>query len=269
MSWLNNFKIVFKISLIVALMAIVTIGTAVFATSRMRAMDDANTDMVSRVGKATTMAVRTNRRIEAFVSAAFQLAAETTDAGNVKFLALTVSSRNDYEARMAQVVKELPEKSAVLQPVIAAAQKAFDACGPAIQFAAKTSSAEDSLKAATRLKAECVPLAEAAVAAQGTMVDGLLADSDKASDQMTVDANSSIRSIFVASGVGLVAGLAIALWIGIKGLARPIGDLKTVMEAFARNELKRRSLVSSAATRLARWPAPSKYSRPTQSRLSV
>jgi len=237
MSWLNNFKIAFKVGLIVALMAVVTIGTVIFATTRMRAMDDANTDMVSRVGKATTMAVRTNRRIEAFVSAAFQLAAETTDAGNAKFLAVTVSSRKDYEARMAQVAKELPEKSAVIQPVIAAAQKAFDACGPAIEFAAKTTSPEDSLKAATRLKAECVPLAEAAIAAQGTMVDGLLADADKASDQMTVEANSSIRSIFVASGVGLLAGLAIALWIGIKGLARPIGDLKTVMEAFSRNEL--------------------------------
>ena len=35
MSWLNNFKIVFKISLIVALLAIDTIGTAGFAALRM------------------------------------------------------------------------------------------------------------------------------------------------------------------------------------------------------------------------------------------
>ena len=91
MSWLNNFKISFKVSLIVVLMALITVGTVIFAAQRLRAADDANTDLVSRVGKSTTMAVRSNRRIEAFVSAAFQLAAETTDAGNAKFLAQTVS----------------------------------------------------------------------------------------------------------------------------------------------------------------------------------
>ena len=46
MSWLNNFKIVFKVSLIVALMAIVTVGTVIFAAHRMRMADDANTDVV-------------------------------------------------------------------------------------------------------------------------------------------------------------------------------------------------------------------------------
>ena len=77
MSWLNNFKIGIKVSLIVALMAIVTIGTAVFASQKMRAMDDANTDMVMRVDKSTTLAARAARQAESYVSAAFQLAAET------------------------------------------------------------------------------------------------------------------------------------------------------------------------------------------------
>jgi hypothetical protein len=58
MSWLNNFKIVFKISLIVALMGLVTIGTAVFASQRMRMMENANTDIVTRVDKSSTMAAR-------------------------------------------------------------------------------------------------------------------------------------------------------------------------------------------------------------------
>ncbi len=70
MSWLNNFTISFKVSLIVVLLAIVTIGTAAFATQKMRAMDDANTDIVTRVDKSTTMAVRASRHAEGYVSAA-------------------------------------------------------------------------------------------------------------------------------------------------------------------------------------------------------
>ena len=53
MSWLDNLKIVVKVGLIVALLGIVMIGETLFAASRMRAMDDANTDIVTRVDKYT------------------------------------------------------------------------------------------------------------------------------------------------------------------------------------------------------------------------
>jgi methyl-accepting chemotaxis protein len=238
LSWLNNFKIVFKVSLIVALMAIVTIGTVGFATLRMRAMDDASTDMVERIDRSNTMAARAARRAEHYVSAAFQLLSETTDAGNAKLLAETIDSRKDYESRMAGVLKAMPERAAAIAPVIASFEKMFKACDPVIQFASTTTTPEDNLKAAARLKAECVPPAEAAIAAQGTMVDGILADAGKESEQMAADASSAIRSLSVASGVGLLLGLAAALWIGISGLARPIAGLKAVMETLAGNDLK-------------------------------
>jgi methyl-accepting chemotaxis protein len=237
MSWLNNFKIVFKVSLIVVLMAIVTVGTVIFAAHRMRAADDANTDIVGRVDKSTTMAVRASRRAENYLSSAFQLAAETTDAGNVKFLAQTADSRKVYESIMATVLKELPEKAAIIQPTIAGFQKAFAACEPAIQYAATTNTPDENLKAATRLKAECVPPADAAIQAQSKMVDDLIAGSAKIADDLTDEANSGIRMLWISAAVGLLIGLASAMWIGIKGLSRPIAELKTVMEAFARNNL--------------------------------
>ena len=71
MSWLNNFKIAFKVSLIVVLMASYGVGTVIFATQRMRAADDANTDVVGRVDKSTTLAIRAARMAESYVSSAF------------------------------------------------------------------------------------------------------------------------------------------------------------------------------------------------------
>src|SRR3954454_15445113 len=105
MSWLNNFKIIYKISLIVGLLAMVMVGVVSFAVSKMRTMDDANTEMVTVVDKYTSMTVRAGRRAEAYVAAAFQLAAETTDAGNAKFLAATAESRKGYESIMAESLK--------------------------------------------------------------------------------------------------------------------------------------------------------------------
>jgi methyl-accepting chemotaxis protein len=238
MSWLNNFKIVFKVSLIVVLMAIVTVGTVIFAAHKMRMADDANTDIVTRVDKATTLAARAGRRVENYVSAAFQLAAETTDAGNAKYLAETVESRKVYESIMAAVLKDMPEKKAIIEPTVAGFQKAFAACDPGIKYATSTNTPDENLKAATRLKAECVPPMESAEHAHTKLVDDLIANSAKISDGLTEEADSAVRMLWISSGVGLLVGLAAALWIGIKGLSGPIGQLKIVMEAFARNDLK-------------------------------
>jgi methyl-accepting chemotaxis protein len=237
MSWLNNFKISLKVSLIVVLMATVTVGTVVFATHQMRMADDANTDIVTRVDRSTTLAASAGRMASNYLSSAFQLAAETTDAGNTKYLAQTADNQKTYESTMATILKDMPERAASIQPIIANFQKAFAACDPGIQYAATTNTAEQNLKAATRLKAECVPPIELAIQVHTKLVDDLIADSAKISDRLTEEADSAIRMVWISAVVGLLAGLVAALWIGIKGMSRPIADLKTVMAAFARNEL--------------------------------
>jgi methyl-accepting chemotaxis protein len=237
MSWLDNFKIAFKVGLIVVLMAIVTIGTISFAAIRMRAMASANTDMVTRVDRSGSLLAHAGRQAEGYLSFAFQLLVETTDAGNAKLMAATIASRKNYESLMTQVLTAMPEKAAEIRLVTANFEKAFAACDPVIKYASTTTTAEDNQKAAAHLKDECAPPIEAAIRTQAELVDRSLAEASRASDEMTVEANSAIRLLFVTSGLGLLVGLAAAMWIGIKGLARPIDALKTVMEALARNNL--------------------------------
>jgi methyl-accepting chemotaxis protein len=237
MSWLNNFKIAFKVSLIVALMALVTIGTVIFATQRLRVADDANTDIITRVDRSTTMAARAARMAENYLSSAFQLAVETTDEGNAKLIAQSGSSRKAFETLMAKVLKDLPENTAIIEPTIANFEKAFAACDPVIKYAATATTPDENLKAAQRLKTECVPPIELAIVSDVKMVDGLIAGSEKIADGLTEDANFAIRMVWISGGIGLFLGLAAALWIGIKGLSQPIARLKSVMEALAGNNL--------------------------------
>jgi methyl-accepting chemotaxis protein len=139
---------------------------------------------------------------------------------------------------MAEALKNMPKKAALIEPVLATFAKAFAACSPGIAFAASTNTPEENLKAADRLKAECLPPMEVALHDQTKLIDALMADADKVSDEMTVQADSSINTVVLMAGLGILVSLAAALWIGIKGLSRPISDLKIVMEAFARSELK-------------------------------
>jgi methyl-accepting chemotaxis protein len=234
---LSNLKITSKIALIVISLAIQMAGQIWFASSRMRDIDDAYSDVVRRVDKYTTLSVRAARHAEAYISGAFQLAGETTDEGSAVYLSQTADSRKSYEILMSQVLKNMPEKATVIEPVISSFQKAFAVCDPAVQFAAKAVSPEDNFKATGRLKTECVPLVAVAIKVQAKLTDSLLADTAKASDDLSTRTNTAVNTTFTTVVIGLLLNFIFAMWIGIAGLARPIVRLKTVMEAFARNDL--------------------------------
>ncbi|CAN5497661.1 HAMP domain-containing methyl-accepting chemotaxis protein [soil metagenome] len=238
MSWLNNFKITFKISLIVALLAIVVIGSTGFAVVRMRAMDAASTDLVMRVSKYTTDVARGSRRAERYISSAFQLAAEGTVAGSAKLLAQAEESRTGYIAAMTEIRKNMPEKTSEIDRILASFAKAFATCSPIIDAASKTSTPDEAAKAVQRIKNECVPQIEAGTQLQAKMLNELLADQAKLSDAMTAQASSSVQTVVIAAAMGLLVSLMLAIWIGISGLSRPISQLKVVMEKFAGSDFE-------------------------------
>jgi methyl-accepting chemotaxis protein len=237
MSWLNNFKISSKIGLIVGLLAAVMIGALSYAAVRMQGIDAAYSDLVRRVDKSVTISIRAGRIADRFVAYAFQLAMETSDAGRADSLAQITDARNSFEGLMAQVIKNLPEQANLIAPNLVRFKEVTAACDPAIQYAAKATKPEENLKAVARLKAECVPLTEAASKVRVKMNDDMGIYAAKLSDDLTTQTSSAIVLVLVSAGLGLLFSLVISLWIGIKGLSRPITDLKTVMEAYARNEL--------------------------------
>jgi methyl-accepting chemotaxis protein len=149
-----------------------------------------------------------------------------------------IATEQHSKSMMAQVAKDLPENSSAIQAVIANYRKAFAACDPVIQYASTTTTAEENLKAGQRLTKECSSVVDFAIHEQAKLTDVLLADAEKLSDELTERTNSTILIVLISAGLGLLVSLAIALWIGIKGLARPIAYLKAVMEAYAQNELK-------------------------------
>ncbi len=235
---IDNLRISTKVGLIVALMALVAIAATVFAAIRMQATDDAYSDLVERVDHSTTLTVRAGRAAEAYISSAYQLAAETTAAGNAKLLAQVEADKTRYDEIIAKVRHDLPEKANALDPITTKFHRAFAACEPVIQFAASTTSAEDALKAAARLKTECDPMAIDALHDQSLLVDDLLAFTATASAELTAQTHATILTVLISVGAGLLVALAAALWIGTKGLSAPIGRLKMVMEALARNDLR-------------------------------
>ena len=92
----------------------------------------------------------------------------------------------------------------------------------------------DNVKAAARLKDKGV-LCFSRVQETIKLVDGLITYAAKTSDGLSDRTNSTVWTVVIAVGAGLLATIAAGLWIGSQGLSRPIGRLNAVMEMFARN----------------------------------
>ena len=238
MSWLNNRKIIFKIGLIVVLLALVAAGAVANSSLRMRAIDDAYSDVIERVNGAAVVATRAGRFTEAFVSSAYQLAAETTDEGNARLVAAIAKYRQSYDEALARVARDVPEKADVVNSVAQKVRAVFSACDPAIQFASKTTSQDDVTKALGRLKTECAAQIKVGLEDQVRLTGEIEAYAKQKSDELTDVTTATIRTSIIAVGAGILVSIAAALFIGIKGMSQPIARLKTVMEAFARNELQ-------------------------------
>jgi methyl-accepting chemotaxis protein len=106
-----------------------------------------------------------------------------------------------------------------------------------VQFAALVTSPEDNLKAAARLKGECSPTLAQGIADQARLVDSLRADARQVSDRLDSLADGTIRGLILAVGLGLAAVVGFALWLGLRGLSRPITRLTSVMAAMAGDDL--------------------------------
>ena len=237
MSWLNNIRISFKIGMIVFVLSLVSIGAAGFAVTRILAIDTNYTLLVEKVDSSATAVARAARWGTAYLAYAYKLLSETTDEGNQHALALANNARREYGSLMAEVAKDLPQQSALIAPAIAKFDKAFAICQPVIEWSATVTSAEGNAKAAARLRAECESFIDEAIEQQKKMVSALVELSSKDSADLT---DATWRTIYLTLSIsvaGLVAGLALAMFIGIKGLSQPIGRLKIVMEAFANRDL--------------------------------
>jgi len=237
MSWLNNFKIVYKIILIAALLGAVTLGSVGYATHVSKVIDDASDDLVKRVDASTAEANRASRYIERYMSLAFQMAAETTEDNDLKFKTEIAKSKTDYDATMKGVLAKRPEIASALSPVMAAFAKTVQACDPAIAYVGEAKTPDENAKATERLKAECVPPGEAVIAMQAKLVADMQAAANTIVDRNGDDVDASIRMVWVGSLLGLLAGLSAALLIGIRGLSQPMTRLNVAMGKMAAGDL--------------------------------
>jgi methyl-accepting chemotaxis protein len=236
MSFFNNLRMVIKVGLIALLMGGVMIGLVSYMASRMSAIDQTYSDLVTRVDSSTLLIAQSARRAESYREAAFELLTETTDEGNARLLKATQDASAQVLEGLGKAMANVPEKAAEIGLRLEALGKAFVACKPAVEFSSTTTTPEDNLKAAERIRAECNGILQNAVASQIKLVDDMVAFAKIKAEEQHSGTATEIRTAVTLSIVSALAAIGLAFALGIYGIARPLNALVLLLQRMARGE---------------------------------
>nr|WP_041756223.1 methyl-accepting chemotaxis protein [Bradyrhizobium sp. ORS 278] len=236
MGFLDHLKIVWKIGLIVTVLAITVVGVAALGIQQLSETIDDFSGLSAE--QSVNLAVsRSQRRLETYHAAIYATLTESTAEGNARRLKTGTQSRDEIQGLLDGALKENTSLSADVNAIAAGFKSAFAACDPVLEAGAKATTAEDNAKVAERAHSACDPV-----------IDKVLEDTQKfsrrnidrvakARETIKYEARGSIRLVMMAGGIGVVLGTLIALFIGVKSLSQPIARLKIAMERLAGNDL--------------------------------
>ncbi|TYL85386.1 HAMP domain-containing protein [Bradyrhizobium rifense] len=237
MSFLNNLKIVLKVALIVAVMGCAMVAIAGFGTRELSATVDGFGELVAEQSSALNL-TRAQRRAETYHAALYAVMTETTEAGNANRLKIATQNRDEIRQFLDAAEQDNPARVTEIRSIGNQLKAVFTSCDPVLQAGAAANSTEENAKAADRAHKECDPVIDAALTRIVQFVSETSQAVAKRKEAIDRDAKSATWTVMGVSAGGLVLGIAIALFIGLKAMSQPIARLKLAMEGLARNDLK-------------------------------
>ena len=236
MRFLNNLKIVWKVGLIVAVLGCALVAVAGFSAIELASTVDNFTELTATQSAALNL-TRAQRRAATYHGALYAVFSETTEEGNAKRLRTANESRDSIKGFLDSAMQEDTAHASEIRAVGDGLKAAFAACDPVLDAGAKASTPEENAKAADRAHKECDPMIDAALANM-TKFAGQVADEvTKRKQAISKAASATIQTVIGVSAAGLLLGVAIGLFLGLKAMSQPIARLKLAMERLARNDL--------------------------------
>jgi methyl-accepting chemotaxis protein len=237
MGFLNNLKIVWKVALIVAAMGCAMVVVAAFGTSELSATVEGYGELNAAQTSAFNL-TRALRRVETYHAALYAVLTETTEAGNAARLKIGNQSRDEIPQFLAAAEQADRSRAADIKAIGEQLTAVFRGCDPVLLAGSQASSPEENAKAAERAHKECDPLIDAALARISRFSNETAQVAAKREEAINRKAKSATWTVIGVSGGGLLAGIMIALFIGLKAMSQPIARLKLAMEGLARSDLK-------------------------------
>lgn len=229
---LEKTSIVSKILSVIALMGVIIAGCVWYAQSRMASIDDAYSGFITREARAAASVRRLGRSIIQMNYYVYRAIAENepdqikrADVGFEVTVPLVKKTLTDLREQAPGFSARVAEQSAAIERYMAEIQEVR-------ALAAKNLNQE----AIERIHARIDPTFDKLVEEVGTLGTDIQAVVEKGSDDLTDQTNVTRQTMIIFGGVGVAVGVAVALFIVLLGMTRPMGRLVSVLHRMAEGD---------------------------------
>ena len=230
---IKNAPIFAKIVLILSVFVMLVLASTVFQTAQMRTIGRSYADAIAQGGQASVLMSRSNRAATTVYASLGELTMAPDEAAKQEALDRIVKSRADALGALDKVAALGAEYAELAQRVRVEALKVINEdCANAISLG--QSSSTDTAQAA--LFNECRPSFAPLSKLITAEVDKLLARQARTTAELQ-DLTADTVSLTYAVVIGGTILLLLVAFFGVRTwIARPIGELTTVMERLARGD---------------------------------
>jgi methyl-accepting chemotaxis protein len=222
---LLQFKILPKILLLLSLLALVSLGATVFATGKMRYIDDTYGDLIDGPGRANLAIARANRNLVYLNRSIYRLITEVTVDRSQSAAKEITDSREFFNKQIKTAVAAMPSKQVEIGQIGAKVNLALDgACAETIDLANSTT-VEDKSRAATQMHEKCDPILNESMDEIAVLTNQILKVNDKASDDAQAVTNATIRNAYILILGGLALVMLLVAVLVVRWITRPIREL--------------------------------------------
>ncbi len=236
MRFFDNLKIIWKISLIVTVLGIALVVNVAYATSQLLLTVENYQDLSAAQSAANSLQ-RAQRRAETYHAALYAILTETTAEGKNRRLNAATTTRDQTYQLIDAAASEDPASAQQVRDVGASLKAAYAACDPVLTAGAEASTMDGNAKIAERAHRECDPVIDAALEKASKFVGASAEKVVKEKTFIKAEADATVRKEIAVAAGGLLIGIALALFMGIKSMSQPVARLKRAMERLANNDL--------------------------------
>lgn len=233
---LKHVSVMLKILFVIALLGFMSIGATVYATDRLSAITQTYNALLHQT-KGALQQARANRQLAWYARTALAVAGETTDTGNKRRLEELAATRHMFDSLIGEARALDPSHPAEFNQIDAKAAAVDKACAGSLEYAGAVTSDSDNMKALHRILAECDSVVQIMISMMKDTNDAVVAGIDLQSKAAAEEAADAVTRTYGVVIGGLIAVVALAVYLSRMGIARPIARLTDAMRALSDGDL--------------------------------
>jgi methyl-accepting chemotaxis protein len=240
MSLLARVKIITKILAVILLLGLVAVGTSWLGIRAMSAMND-DAETMTSTAKRALEAARASTALITLSGAEFQIALDPRPENRSVVRKIVDEQMQLFKQRFEDFGKTRDEKTRAMLPGIRESMSTYEkSLENTLRLADETKDVQLH-EQIERLRVSAMSSQTVAGKLRGDMRTVVKLLDDRVNEfaaQASEEYQKTSRELMIVATVGILFGVLAGYLIGQFGIVRPINLLKTVMEAFARNDLQ-------------------------------